>query len=114
MTAVAPGVETSGRIRPLTRAGIWVLFVLALANGVFLYFWPSQAFAHYAWAIKPPVNAAFIGAGFLAGTLATGLVLFVTKRWRNLQTLPIALWVLASALAAATLIHHDKFKFHYF
>lgn len=113
MTVLAPAAESTGHIRPLTRAGIWVLFVLALANGVFLYFWPAQAFAHYAWAIKPPVNAAFIGAGFLAGTLATGLVLFATTRWRNLQTLPIALWVLATALAAATAIHHDKFKFGY-
>ena len=51
------------------------LFVLAAANGLFLYFLPGQADTDYAWSIKPPVNAAFIGAGFLAGTLATGLVL---------------------------------------
>ncbi len=113
MTMLAPALETPGRIRPLTRTGIWILFVLALANGVFLYCFPSQAFAHYAWAIKPPVNAAFIGAGFLAGTLATGLVLFATTRWRNLQTLPPALWVLATLLALATAIHNDKFKFDY-
>jgi hypothetical protein len=102
-----------GAVQPLTRAGIWLLFVLALANGAFLYFLPSRALTDYAWAIKPPVNAAFIGAGFLAGTLATGLVLFATKRWRSLATLPPALWILATTLAVATLIHHDKFKFHY-
>lgn len=102
-----------GRILPLTKAGVWLLFVLALANGAFLYLLPGRALTDYAWAIKPPVNAAFIGGGFLAGTLATGLVLFATSRWRSLQMLPPALWVLATTLAAATLIHHDKFKFDY-
>jgi hypothetical protein len=114
VTRTIPDARTTrGGIHPLTRAGIWLLFVLALANGAFLYFLPGRALTDYAWAIKPSVNAAFIGAGFLAGTLATGLVLFATRRWRSLATLPPALWVLASTLALATLIHHDKFKFHY-
>jgi len=103
----------AGRLLALTRAGVWVLFVLAAANGLFLYLLPAQADTHYAWSIKPPVSAAFIGAGFLAGTLATALVLFATRRWRSLQTLPPALWVLATSLALATIIHHDRFKFGY-
>ena len=103
----------AGRVHALTRAGIWVLFVLALANGAFLYLLPGRALTDYAWSIKPPVSAAFIGAGFLAGTLATGLVLWLARRWRTFQTLPIALWVLATSLLAATIIHHGKFKFDY-
>jgi hypothetical protein len=103
----------AGRVLALTRAGIWILFVLALANGAFLYLLPSRALTDYAWAIKPPVNAAFIGAGFLAGTVATGLVLWLARRWRTFQTLPIALWVLATTLLAATIIHQGKFKFSY-
>ena len=74
---------------------------------------PAQAETDYAWSIKPPVNAAFIGAGFLAGTLATGLVLEFATRWRSFSTLPIALWVLASSLLAATIIHKDRFKWDY-
>ena len=105
--------QTTGRILSSTRIGVWVLFVLALANGVFLYFAPGSADTDYAWSIKPPVNGAFIGAGFLAGTLATGLVLFAATRWRSLSTLPPALWVLATTLLAATLIHNDRFKFDY-
>jgi hypothetical protein len=102
-----------GRVLGLTRAGIWVLAILAALNGVFLYFLPGRADTDYAWSIKPPVNAAFIGAGFLAGTLATGLVLAFATRWRSFSTLPIALWVLASSLFAATIIHEDRFKFDY-
>jgi hypothetical protein len=102
-----------GRILAGTRAGVWILFVLAIANGVYLYAVPSQSATRYAWPIKPPVSAAFIGAGFLAGTLATGLVLFAATRWRVLATLPPALWVLATTLLAATLIHRDRFKWDF-
>jgi hypothetical protein len=102
----------AGRILGPTRVGVWILFVLAGANGVWLYLVPQSA-DRYAWPIAPPVNAAFIGGGFLAGTLATALVLFATSRWRSFSTLPPALWVLATSLFAATLIHHDRFKWHY-
>jgi hypothetical protein len=117
---VSPGASfrygravAEGRILPPIRAGVWILFVLALANGVFLYFLPGAADTDYAWSIKPPVSAAFLGAGFLAGTIATGLVLFATTRWRSLATLPPALWVLATTLLIATLVHNDRFKFDY-
>ena len=46
-----------GRVLGLTRAGVWVLFILAAANGVFLYFAPGLADTDYAWSIKPPINA---------------------------------------------------------
>jgi hypothetical protein len=110
---VPRSLPPAGRVLALTRAGIWILFVLALANGAFLYLLPARAATDYAWAIKPPVSAAFIGAGFLAGTLATGLVLWLARRWRTFQTLPPALWVLATTLLVATIVHHAKFKFGY-
>jgi hypothetical protein len=112
-TPVGSPARGDGRVLGLTRAGIWVLLVLAAANGVFLYLVPGLADTDYAWAIKPPVSAAFIGAGFLAGTLATGLVLAATERWRTFSTLPPALWVLASALLATTIIHADRFRWDY-
>jgi hypothetical protein len=102
-----------GQVLGLTRAGVWVLFLLAAANGVFLYFAPGVADTDYAWSIKPAVNAAFIGAGFLAGTLATGLVLWKATRWRSFSLLPPALWVLATTLLLATIIHEDRFKWDY-
>ena len=106
-------IETRGRVLGLTRIGVWVLFVLAAANGLLLYLVPARAEFDYAWSIKPPINAAFIGAGFLAGTVATGLVLWKATRWRSFSLLPPALWVLATSLFAATMIHHDRFKFDY-
>jgi hypothetical protein len=111
--SVIAEARVEGRILESTRIGVWVLFILALANGVFLYFLPGRSDTDYAWSILPAVNGAFIGAGFLAGTLATGLVLFVATRWRSLQTLPPALWVLATTLLIATLVHNDRFKWDY-
>ena len=96
----ACGTVPRAMVQPLTRYGVWILFVLAAANGLWLYLLPGQADTDYAWSIKPAVNAAFIGAGFLAGTLATGLVLWKAQRWRTFSTLPIALWVLAFDAAA--------------
>jgi hypothetical protein len=112
VTTSAP-TRTDGSVQALTRAGIWVLLVLAALNGLFLYFAPGRADTDYAWSILPAVNAAFIGAGFLAGTVATGLVLAMASRWRTFSTLPIALWVLAATLLAATIIHEDRFKWDY-
>jgi len=106
-------VQQPGGVLGLTRAGVWVLFVLAAANGVFLYLVPGRADTDYAWSIQPPVNAAFIGAGFLAGTLATGLVLWRATRWRSFSLLPPALWVLATTLLLATIIHADRFRWDY-
>jgi hypothetical protein len=60
-----------------------------------------------------PASRPFIGAGFLAGTLATGLVLWRATRWRAFSLLPPALWVLATSLLAATIVHGDRFKWGY-
>ena len=103
----------NGRVLGLTRAGILGAAALAAANGLFLYLFPGRARLHYAWSIRPAVNAAFIGAGFLAGTLATGLVLAMATRWRSFSLLPPALWVLATTLLAATIIHEDRFRWDY-
>jgi hypothetical protein len=110
--AEAPATQP-GRVRFLTRTAVWVLFVLAAANGVFLYLLPGRADTDYAWAIRPSVNAAFIGAGFLAGTLATGLVLWRATRWRSFSLLVPALWVLATTLLVATIVHEDRFRWEY-
>ena len=63
--------------------------------------------------IATPVNAAFLGAGYLAGTVATALVVFATRSWRSLRVLPLPLVVLSVGLLAATLLHADKFRWDY-
>lgn len=104
---------TGGGLLGTTRLGVFALLVLALANGLFLYLVPGRAQFDYAWAIKPPINAAVIGAGYLAGCVATGLVVFNARSWRSLRILPLALAVLAVTALAATLLHEDRFVWDY-
>ena len=44
--------SATGPVQPLTRTGIWILFWLAAANGLFLYLAPGLADTDYAWSIK--------------------------------------------------------------
>jgi hypothetical protein len=98
---------------PLARQLVWILFILAIANGVFLFVFPHFAETHYAWPIKPPINAAFMGAGYLAGMVATGLVLFRAKLWRSVRVLFPAFFALGLSLFIATMLHADRFKWDY-
>jgi hypothetical protein len=100
-------------LAPIARQLVWILFVLAIANGVFLYVFPQLAETHYAWPIKPPINAAFMGAGYLAGVMATGLVLFKARRWRSVRPLFPAFFALGLSLFVATVLHIDRFKWSY-
>jgi hypothetical protein len=86
-----------------------VVLVLAIANGAFLYLAPSRAQPDYAWPIAPPVSAAFMGAGYLAGFVAAALVLRA-RRWRSIHSLVWPLAILSLGLLAATLVHADRFR----
>jgi hypothetical protein len=96
-----------------TRAGIGVLLLLAILNAGFLYFMPARAATGYAWAIRPPLSAAFLGAGYLAGVVATALAVLVARRWRSIQPLAVALVTLSVGLLAATLLHTGRFRWGY-
>ena len=103
----------AGALHAASRAGVVILLVLAVSNGAFLYGLPTLTGAEYAWVIATPINAAFLGAGYLAGTVATALVVFATRSWRSLRVLPLPLVVLSVGLLAATLLHADKFRWDY-
>jgi hypothetical protein len=103
----------SGRLQRSTRAAVGGLLVLAILNAGFLYVLPAQAATGYAWPIRPPASAAFLGAGYLAGIVATALVVFAAGRWRSAQPLAVALVVLSAGLLAATLLHTDRFRWGY-
>src|SRR5690242_3164628 len=106
MTSAVP----AGGMRRSTHGGVAVLLALAILNAGFLYFMPARAATGYAWAIRPPISAAFLGAGYLAGVVATALAVLVARRWRSIQPLAIALVTLSVGLLAATLIHADRFR----
>jgi hypothetical protein len=102
-----------GDLHARTRRAVAGLLVLAILNAGFLYGFPGQADTGYAWAIRPAASAAFLGAGYLAGIVATALVVFAASRWRSAQPLAVALVTLSVGLLAATLLHTDKFRWGY-
>ena len=79
---------------------------------MFLYLLPAHAEARYAWAVAPPINAAFMGAGYLAGTVATALVVFATRSGARCGASAAARRARVGLLAA-TLIHADRFRWDY-
>lgn len=92
---------------------VGLLFLLALANGVFLYFLPWLARDWYAWPITPQINAASMGAGYLAGMLATGLGVFAVRHWRSVRVLIGPFAVLGLSLFVATMLHAERFRWDY-
>jgi hypothetical protein len=108
-----PATGRPGQILPTTRIAVGGLLFLAILNAAFLYGLPGDAGADYAWAIHPPIAAGFLGAGYLAGVLATALVVFAADRWRSAQPLAVALVTLSLGLLAATLLHTDRFRWDY-
>ena len=107
-------IKSAKQLASSARRLVWVLFILAVANGIFLYLFPQLAQSHYAWPVKPPINAAFMGAGYLAGMVATGLALFRVKYWHSVRFLFPAFFMLGLSLFIATMLHTDKFKWDYF
>lgn len=100
-------------VLPLVRRSVWALLILAGANGAYLYFFPSQAKAQYAWPVVPPATAAFMGAGYLAGLVAAYLAIFRARYWRSIYPLTPAFIGLSVLLLAATLIHADRFRWNF-
>ncbi|HET9495314.1 MAG TPA: hypothetical protein VFR15_13880 [Chloroflexia bacterium] len=107
------GAQQAAPVLAISKIGVLVLFLLAVANGVFLYFLPWLAENYYAWSIRPPINAAFLGAGYLAGAVVTGLSLFGARYWRSIRGFIPGFFLLGATLFAATLIHADRFRWDY-
>lgn len=110
---LASAESRGGTVLTESRYGVMLLLVLAIANGVFLYLAPGQAEEHYAWPLAPRASAAFLGAGYMAGVVATALVLLVARAWCEFRMLAPALFVLSVGLLGATLIHADRFRWDY-
>jgi hypothetical protein len=109
-------VEPAGRLlraRPAFAVGFALVLVLSAANAGFLYLLPDRADSDYAWPIRPPVSAAFLGAGYVAGlVVALGGVLFA-RSWRSIRLVFPGVVALAVVLILATLIHRDRFDWEY-
>ena len=98
------------QVQPFVRKLIWPVFILSIANGLFLYGLPWLAEEWYAWPIRPAISAGAMGAGYLIGVLGAGMGLFVVTRWRPIRPFIPAIFAVGVLMTIATLIHADRFR----
>src|SRR4051794_7020351 len=82
-----------------------VLTVLAVAA---LFVRPDTTDRYFAWTIKPPLTAAFLGAAYLAGCTLVVLTLR-TAAWAHARAGIVTILVFTVLTLAATLAHLDRF-----
>ena len=98
------------RLSPATR-GLLVGFVLltVLATNQ-LYVLSAHTDAYFAWTIKPPLTAAFLGAGFAAG-LVLVLLGLRAHAWVEARIAVVTVAVFSVLTLLATVLHRNKFHF---
>ena len=102
-----------GEVRRLSSAtrGLLVGFVLltALATNQ-LYLLSTHTDAYFAWTIKPPLTAAFLGAGYAAG-LVLVLLGLRARAWAEARIAVVTVAVFSALTLLATVLHRDRFHF---
>ena len=100
-------------VRPVSRATKVMLCVFvaltALATNQ-LFVLSDHTDAWFAWTIKPPLTAAFLGGGYGAGFLMVLLALR-THAWAHARVPVVTVLVFSTLTLAATLLHRDRFHF---
>jgi hypothetical protein len=110
------GASRAGQaeVRRLSREtrGLLVAFVLltALATNQ-LYILSAHTDAYFAWTIKPPLTAAFLGAGYAAG-LVLVLLGLRSQAWVEARIAVVTVAVFSMLTLVATVLHRDRFHYH--
>ena len=100
--------------RPLAHGLRRLLLVycgLGVLTGIPLFLGTEHTDRYFAWTIKPPLTAAFLGAGYWA---SAGLNLLAARErtWARARIAVPAGLVFTSLMLVATLVHLDRFHFH--
>ncbi|HEV7654934.1 MAG TPA: hypothetical protein VGP36_09410 [Mycobacteriales bacterium] len=103
----------TGEVRGVSRGtkallGVFVVLTALATNQ--LYVLSAHTDAYFAWTIKPPLTAAFLGAGYAAGCVLVVLGLRSTA-WAHARIPVVTVAVFATLTLVATLLHLDKFHF---
>ena len=97
-------------ILPGTRRLLFAFGTLTLLAFVVLFGGAAATDRYFAWTIKPPATAAFLGAAYAAGFV---LVVLGMRRgsWLALRTPFVTILIFTVITLAATLLHLDRFHF---
>lgn len=92
----------------VTRVVFTLDLIFSLVAGVVLIALASHTEDAFAWTIKLPVTAAFLGAGYGAA-VAMLIPSYRETRWRPVRIVPVMGWTLTFVTAVVTLRHLDDF-----
>ncbi len=99
--------------RPLTRsmrALLYVAGVLVFLAGVQLFVFPLRTERYFAWTIKLPMTAVFLGASYWSA-LAFEWSAARQRLWANARIAVPTVFVFTTLTLVATLVHADLFHF---
>jgi hypothetical protein len=100
-------------VRPVWRStrlllGVFVVLTALATNQLFVL--SAHTDEWFAWTIRPPLTAAFLGGGYGAGCVLVLLGLRATA-WAQARVAVLVVAVFATLTLIATLLHLDKFHF---
>lgn len=113
MNPAPPTVQAAAGVRqlmPATRVLLGAFAVLTALATVALFVLPSTTEETFAWTIKPPLTAAFIGAGYAAGFLLVVLSLRA-RTWVDVRVPVLTIFVFVVLTLVATLVHINRLHF---
>ena len=109
-----PSVEAppgSRLLHPGTRILLGAFAVLTALATVALFVLAETTEETFAWTIKPPLTAAFIGAGYAAGFLLVVLSLRARTSWADVRVPVLTIFVFVVLTLVATLVHINRLHF---
>src|SRR3990172_3742027 len=91
----------------------WFAFTLdllaSLVAGVVLYAFPERTDELFAWTIKAPITATFLGAGYLGAVIVLIFVFAAARQWQEARILPVMGLALTAVTALVTFWHLGQF-----
>lgn len=119
MTGIGSDADTTSRppaqtpVRETFRGTRVMLAVFVLLTALAtnqLYVLSAHTDSWFAWTIRPPLTAAFLGAGYAAGCVFVVLGLW-SRAWVEARVAVVTVAVFSTLTLLATLLHLGKFHF---
>ncbi len=98
------------RIFPITRWVLAAVILVLLIAFLVLYLNPETTKQNFAWEIKPPLTAVFMGAGYISGAYMFVFAVF-GKKWHLIKNSFRPVTTFATSMLVATLLHYDRFLY---
>lgn len=106
--------SSTGACREMSIGLRWLLriaTVLVLVAGVQLFVLAEKTDRYFAWTIRPPMTAAFVGAAYWS---ALGLTIYgsLKRNWAETRTIFPSVLTFSVLSLVTTILHWDRFHFN--